>query len=85
MFKGLCVCYAVVTVTFISVSVSGYWAFGNESKGLILSNFLDDDGNPLVPRWFIMMTNIFTILQLSAVAVVSLLTSAIDFLTLFLM
>ncbi|XP_076922058.1 GABA transporter 1-like [Bidens hawaiensis] len=70
MFKGLCVCYTVVIATFFSVAVSGYWAFGNESAGLILSNFIDHDGNPLVPRWFIMMINIFTILQLSAVAVV---------------
>ncbi|XP_071711399.1 GABA transporter 1-like isoform X2 [Rutidosis leptorrhynchoides] len=70
MFKGLCVCYTVVIVTFFSVAVSGYWAFGNQSAGLVLSNFLDDNDKPLVPRWFIMMTNIFTILQLSAVAVV---------------
>lgn len=69
MFKGLCVCYAVVTVTFFSVAISGYWAFGNQSEGLILSNFLDD-GKPLVPKWFIFMTNMFTILQLSAVGVV---------------
>ncbi|KAM7496861.1 hypothetical protein LguiA_021275 [Lonicera macranthoides] len=70
MFKGLCVCYTVVTVTFFSVAISGYWAFGNKAEGLILSNFLDDNGTPLVPKWFILMTNIFTILQLSAVAVV---------------
>lgn len=69
MFKGLCVCYTVVTVTFFSVAISGYWAFGNESEGLILSNFLVDD-KALVPKWFILMTNIFTILQLSAVGVV---------------
>ncbi|KAL5765597.1 hypothetical protein ACOSP7_016214 [Xanthoceras sorbifolium] len=69
MFKGLCVCYAVVTVTFFSVAISGYWAFGNQADGLILSNFLDD-GKPLVPKWFIFMINIFTILQLSAVGVV---------------
>ncbi|XP_047179601.1 GABA transporter 1-like [Vigna umbellata] len=69
MFKGLCVCYFVLIATFFSVSVSGYWAFGNESKGLILSNFVDN-GNPLVPTWFIYMTNIFTITQLSAVGVV---------------
>ncbi|KAL8217154.1 hypothetical protein R6Q57_023991 [Mikania cordata] len=70
MFKGLCVCYKVITFTFFSVAVSGYWAFGNESAGLILSNFIDHDGNPLVPRWFIIMINILTMLQLSAVAVV---------------
>lgn len=71
MFKGLCVCYAVIAATFFSVAISGYWAFGNQAKGLILTNFLDDDGKPLVPKWFILMTNLFTILQLSAVAVVS--------------
>lgn len=60
----------MVTVTFFSVAISGYWAFGNESKGLILSNFLVDD-KALVPKWFILMTNMFTILQLSAVGVVS--------------
>lgn len=69
MFKGLCVCYTVALVTFFSVAISGYWAFGNQAEGLILSNFLVD-GKPLVPKWFIMMTNIFTILQLSAVGVV---------------
>ncbi|XP_062170912.1 GABA transporter 1 [Alnus glutinosa] len=69
MFKGLCVCYAVVTVTFCSVAISGYWAFGNQAEGLILTNFLDN-GKALLPKWFILMTNIFTILQLSAVGVV---------------
>lgn len=68
MFKGLCVCYAVLIVTFFGVAISGYWAFGNQSEGLILSNFLDQDGNALVPKWFILITNLFTILQLSAVA-----------------
>ncbi|XP_076922060.1 GABA transporter 1-like isoform X2 [Bidens hawaiensis] len=70
MFKGLSVCYTVVIATFFSVAVSGYWAFGNESASVVLSNFIDNDGNPLVPRWFIMMINIFVIFQLSAVAAV---------------
>lgn len=69
MFKGLCICYAVIIVTFFSVGISGYWAFGNQAEGLVLSNFTVN-GNPLVPKWFILMTNIFTILQLSAVGVV---------------
>ncbi|KAK8683377.1 hypothetical protein V6N13_039438 [Hibiscus sabdariffa] len=69
MFKALCVCYIVLIVTFFTVAVSGYWAFRNNSEGLLLSNFLDD-GKPLVPKWFILMTNLFTILQLSAVGVV---------------
>ncbi|KAK4396772.1 GABA transporter 1 [Sesamum angolense] len=69
MLKGLCICYAVVTATFFSVAISGYWAFGNGADGLVLTNFLGD-GEPLVPKWFVLMTNAFTILQLSAVAVV---------------
>lgn len=69
MFKGLCICYTIVIVTFFSVAISGYWAFGNQAEGLILSNFTHN-GNHLVPKWFILMTNIFTILQLSAVGVV---------------
>ncbi|GMJ10826.1 hypothetical protein like AT1G08230 [Hibiscus trionum] len=69
MFKGLCVCYTVLIATFFTVAISGYWAFGNKSEGLLLSNFLDD-GKPLVPKWFILITNLFTILQLSAVGVV---------------
>ncbi|XP_037493137.1 GABA transporter 1 isoform X3 [Jatropha curcas] len=69
MLKGLVICYSVVTVTFFSVAISGYWAFGNKAEGLILSNFVTS-GKPLVPKWFVLMTNTFTILQLSAVAVV---------------
>ncbi|XP_059429012.1 GABA transporter 1-like [Corylus avellana] len=68
MFKGLCVCYTVTTVTFFSVAISGYWAFGNQAEGLVLTNFLVN-GKALVPKWFILMTNIFTILQISAVGV----------------
>lgn len=70
MFKGLSVCYSIVLVTFFSVSVAGYWAFGNKSEGQILSNFIDSSGRDLVPKWFIYMTNAFVILQLAAVAVV---------------
>ncbi|KAK4763535.1 hypothetical protein SAY87_012973 [Trapa incisa] len=69
MFKGLSVCYTMVSITFFSVAISGYWAFGNQCDGMILSNFVMD-GRRLMPEWFILMTNLFTILQLSAVGVV---------------
>lgn len=69
MFKGLCVCYTIISVTFFSVAISGYWAFGIQAESIILSNF-SHDGRALLPKWFILITNIFTILQQSAVAVV---------------
>ncbi|KAK9158783.1 hypothetical protein Scep_005357 [Stephania cephalantha] len=69
MFKGLCVCYAVVCATFFSVAVSGYWAFGNKAESTVLNNFMKN-GKSLVPKWFLLMANLFTFLQLSAVSVV---------------
>ncbi|KAE8038738.1 hypothetical protein FH972_011216 [Carpinus fangiana] len=69
MFKGLCVCYTVILTTFFSVAISGYWVFGNQSMGTILANFMGN-GKPLLPTWFLLMTNVFTLLQISAVAVV---------------
>ncbi|TQE08939.1 hypothetical protein C1H46_005322 [Malus baccata] len=68
MFKGLCVCYAVVISTFFSVGISGYWAFRNQAEGTVLLNFLVD-GKPLLPTWVLLMTNVFTFLQVSAVSV----------------
>ncbi|GAB4824769.1 Sodium- and chloride-dependent GABA transporter 1 [Ancistrocladus abbreviatus] len=67
MFKGLCICYAVVIVTFFSVAISGYWAFGNKASSFILNNFLDSE-NASLPKWFILATTMFIIVQLSAVA-----------------
>ncbi|GAV78136.1 Aa_trans domain-containing protein, partial [Cephalotus follicularis] len=70
MFKGLCVCYAVVVATFFSAAISGYWAFGNQAKGTVLSNFIVDEKKPLVPSWLLLVTNVFTFLQVAAVTVV---------------
>ncbi|KAJ4979494.1 hypothetical protein NE237_010274 [Protea cynaroides] len=69
MFKGLCICYAVVILTFFSVSISGYWAFGNQAAGTLLSNFYNN-GQPLVPNWFLFMINALTLIQVSAVGLV---------------
>ncbi|CAK9185705.1 unnamed protein product [Ilex paraguariensis] len=69
MFKGLLVCYAVVFSTFFSVAISGYWAFGNQSQSSVLSNFMVGD-KVLVPKWFLVMTNVFTLVQVSAVSLV---------------
>ena len=72
MFKGLLVCYAVVISTFFSVGISGYWAFGNQVQGSVLQNFMVN-GKPLVPKWFLLMTNVFTLVQVIAVVLVRIL------------
>ncbi|KAJ6986707.1 hypothetical protein NC653_020054 [Populus alba x Populus x berolinensis] len=68
MFKGLLVCYAVIIMTFFSVAISGYWAFGNQTKGVILNNFMVDE-KPLLPTWVLLMINVLTLLQVAAVSV----------------
>ncbi|WVZ68101.1 hypothetical protein U9M48_017087 [Paspalum notatum var. saurae] len=69
MFKGLCLCYTVVVTTFFSVAISGYWAVGNQAEGTLLSNFMVD-GAAVIPKWLLLITQLFTLLQLSAVGVV---------------
>lgn len=69
MFKGLCVCYAVIATTFLSVAISGYWAFGKQAMATVLSNFMGNE-KPLLPTWFLLMINAFTLSQISAVTVV---------------
>ncbi|XP_031287193.1 GABA transporter 1-like isoform X1 [Pistacia vera] len=69
MFKGLCICYTVIVITYFSVAISGYWTFGNQSLPTILTNFMGD-GKPLLPTWFLLMTNIFTLMQLAAITVI---------------
>lgn len=56
-------------MTFFSVAISGYWAFGNQTKGVILINFMVDE-KPLLPTWVLLMTNVLTLLQVAAVSVV---------------
>ncbi|GMN52780.1 hypothetical protein TIFTF001_021923 [Ficus carica] len=66
MLKGLRAAYSVMILTNCSVAVSGHWAFGNQAKGTVLSNFVAGD-RPLLPTWFLVITNIFILLQFSAV------------------
>ncbi|XP_076905882.1 GABA transporter 1-like [Bidens hawaiensis] len=69
MFKGLLVCYAVVISNYFSVGISGYWAFGNQVDSSVLQNFMVGS-NPLLPKWFLLMTNGFTVLQVAACTLV---------------
>ncbi|GKU91599.1 hypothetical protein SLEP1_g5455 [Rubroshorea leprosula] len=70
MFKGLCICFTVVLTTYFSVAVSGYWTFGNMAAPSVLNNFMDENQKPLLPVWFLLVTNIFALLQLSAITVI---------------
>lgn len=70
MVKGLLLCYSVVVSTFISVAVSGYWAFGNAAQSNIFDNMSPKNGVRLVPRTLLVTAYAFIFLQLIAISVV---------------
>ncbi|XP_057819247.2 probable GABA transporter 2 isoform X1 [Cryptomeria japonica] len=70
MFKGLCMCYAVMLVACYSVAVSGYWAFGNTAQSNILQSLLPDKGPAFAPTWLLGLSVVFVLLQLFAIALV---------------
>ncbi|GLJ39566.1 hypothetical protein SUGI_0808380 [Cryptomeria japonica] len=70
MFKGLCMCYAVMLVACYSVAVSGYSAFGNTAQSNILQSLLPKEGPALAPTWLLGLAVIFVLLQLFAIALV---------------
>ncbi|KVI07495.1 Amino acid transporter, transmembrane [Cynara cardunculus var. scolymus] len=59
----------IVISNYFSVGISGYWAFGNQVQSSVLQNFMDNS-NPLLPKWFLLMTNGFTVLQVAACTLV---------------
>ncbi|KAF3448680.1 hypothetical protein FNV43_RR09393 [Rhamnella rubrinervis] len=70
MFKGLVMCYAVISITFYSTAVSGYWVFGNKSNSNILKSLMPDEGPALAPTWVLGLAVIFVLLQLFAIGLV---------------
>ncbi|KAL9242922.1 hypothetical protein vseg_016879 [Gypsophila vaccaria] len=70
MFKALSLCYTVIFVTFIAVTVSGYYVFGNKSTPNILNSLLPDTGPALVSEWVLALAVIFVLLQLFAIGLV---------------
>ncbi|KAH7436247.1 hypothetical protein KP509_05G010300 [Ceratopteris richardii] len=63
--KGLVFCYTLSLVAFLSVSIAGYWAFGNAVKGIVFDNM-----RPLVPTWLYILSNALACLQLIVITVV---------------
>lgn len=70
MVKGLFLCYSVVVSTFISVALSGYWAFGNAARSNIFDNMSPKNGVYLVPKILLVTAYAFIFLQLIAISVV---------------
>ncbi|KAK9079752.1 hypothetical protein SSX86_001425 [Deinandra increscens subsp. villosa] len=70
MLKGLIMCYSVISVTFYSVAVSGYYVFGNKASSNILKSLMPDEGPALAPTWLLGLGVIFVLLQLFAIGLV---------------
>lgn len=58
MYKGISAAYGIIVLSFWSLAFSGYWAFGSTVQPYILSSLT-------IPRWTIVMANIFAVIQIS--------------------
>lgn len=83
MLKGLCMCYAVMLITIIPIAISGYWAFGNISNGVILMNIFPPTGSiQYVPKWMCILVNLLIFVQLIVSSLVSVNTTTLPILAL---
>lgn len=58
MYKGVSTAYTLIIVSYWTLAFSGYWAFGSGVQPYILSSLT-------VPRWAIVMANIFAVVQIT--------------------
>ncbi|KAF7035281.1 hypothetical protein CFC21_046193 [Triticum aestivum] len=58
MYKGVSTAYTLIVVSYWTLAFSGYWAFGSGVQPYILSSLT-------VPRWAIVMANIFAVVQIT--------------------
>ncbi|GMH20872.1 hypothetical protein Nepgr_022714 [Nepenthes gracilis] len=58
MFKGVSAAYGVIVLSYWQLACWGYWAFGSDVQPYILSSLT-------VPKWTIVMANIFVVIQIS--------------------
>ncbi|XP_006661773.1 GABA transporter 1-like [Oryza brachyantha] len=58
MYKGVSTAYSIIVMSYWTLAFSGYWAFGSGVQPYILSSLT-------VPRWTIVMTNLFAVIQIT--------------------
>ncbi|KAB2022826.1 hypothetical protein ES319_D07G238700v1 [Gossypium barbadense] len=58
MYKGVSAAYSVIVLTYWQLAFTGYWAFGSQVQPYIVASLT-------VPKWTIIMANIFTVIQIS--------------------
>ena len=58
MWKGITMAYALITSTYFSVAISGYWAFGQNCLPYLLNNLSN-------PVWPITIANLAAIVQIT--------------------
>ncbi|KAL3148674.1 hypothetical protein ABBQ38_014090 [Trebouxia sp. C0009 RCD-2024] len=58
MFKGITMAYSLISSTYFTVAISGYWAFGQTSLPYLLNNLS-------TPSWPITIANLAAIVQIT--------------------
>lgn len=57
MYKGVHLCYSVISAAYIMSTVAGYWAYGNAVSPYLVDSFAS-------PTWAIRLANFFALLQI---------------------
>ena len=73
MAKALVLCYSVLFLNFYFPAITGYWAFGNQVRSNVLKSLMpaDSSASSLAPEWLLILAVILVLLQLIAIALVS--------------
>ena len=56
MYKGVSLCYSIITIAYITIGITGFWAFGNTVQPFILASLTG-------PSWAITFANVLLIVQ----------------------
>lgn len=57
MYKGIALCYSVISIGYLLVTISGYWAFGNTVTMYLPASFVG-------PVWAVRMCEFFALIQI---------------------
>lgn len=71
MAKALVMSYSVLFLTFYFPAITGYWAFGNQVRSNVLKSLMPTSGPSLAPEWLLILAVVLVLLQLIAIALVS--------------
>lgn len=57
MYKGISMCYGIITITYLMVAITGYWAFGYAVNPFVIYSFPG-------PQWAVTLALVLAVIQI---------------------